>query len=67
MKKGIVDFLSDITCFIKKLTPLLKRRCYVRIFPETYFSKEKSKIARINEAFRLIFNASNSFRSSREE
>lgn len=54
-----VDLLSDIALFYQKADISVKRKLLGSIFPENlFFSKEKSRTARINEAVRLILNTS---------
>ncbi len=57
-----VDLLSDIASFYQKADIFAKRKLLGSIFPENlFFSKEKSRTARLNEAVRLILNTSKGF------
>jgi site-specific DNA recombinase len=57
-----VDLLSDIALFYQKADIAVKRKLLGSIFPNNlFFSKEKSRTARINEAVRLILNTSKGF------
>ncbi len=57
-----VDLLSDLALFCQKADISVKRKLLGSIFPENlFFSKEKSRTARINEAVRLILTTSKAF------
>jgi site-specific DNA recombinase len=57
-----VDLLSNIALFYQKADITVRRKMLGSIFPgNLFFSKEKSRTARINEAVRLILNTSKGF------
>lgn len=61
-----IDLLSDITGFYKKADPQIKRKLLGSIFPENlFFSKEKSRTTRLNEAVRLILATNKGFREQK--
>ena len=61
MKKGI-DLLSNIGMFYQKADADTKKKLLYSIFPENlFFSKEKSRTPRINEAVQLILNTRQGF------
>jgi site-specific DNA recombinase len=65
MKKG-VDLLSNISVFYQKADAATKKKVLCSIFPENlFFSKEKSRTPRINEAVRLILNTSKDFQQQK--
>jgi hypothetical protein len=61
MKAGI-DLLSNIKQFYFNSDASIKRNLLCSIFPEKlFFSKEKSRTPRLNEAVRLILSTSKGF------
>ena len=61
LKKGI-DLLSSISTFYQKADATTKKKVLCSIFPENlFFSKEKNRTPRINEAVRLILTTSKDF------
>ena len=61
LKNGI-DLLSKITLYYDEAIPPKKKKLLCSIFPgNLYFSKEKSRTPRLNEAVRRILNVSKGF------
>ncbi len=64
--KKAIDLLSDFSGFYRKADAHLRRKLLCSTFPsQLYFSREKSRTPRMNEAVRLILATSKGSRQNK--